>query len=317
LAERHHLLCEERQANQRAEQYSVSLAALEGTLRTRGVSPLGPLALEVVRNKMIEAGVSRKRINQHIGRIRRMFKWAVAKELTPVAVYQSLTTLEGLRKGRSAAKESEKVKPVLESHVEAVLPHLTPPVRDMVRLQSKIGCRPEEVTILRPGDVDRTADPWIYTPGSHKTEHHDMERKIAIGSEGQKILRPWLDRPDEAYCFDPREAREAFDAERRRNRKTPHTPSNLARKRKTAPMRKPSSRYTTSSYDTAIARACVRAGVPHWHPNQLRHLVATEVRKKYGLEGSQVVLGHSTANVTQVYAERNFELAKQIMSEMG
>jgi hypothetical protein len=42
-----------------------------------------------------------------------------------------------------------------------------------------------------------------------------------------------------------------------------------------------------------------------------------EVRRKYGLEGSQVVLGHSTANVTQIYAERDFELAKQIMSEIG
>jgi hypothetical protein len=39
--------------------------------------------------------------------------------------------------------------------------------------------------------------------------------------------------------------------------------------------------------------------------------------QKYGLEGSQVVLGHSSANVTQIYAERDFELAKQIMSEVG
>ena len=277
----------------------------------------GPLALEVVRSKMIEAGITRKRINQHVGRIRRMFKWAVAKELIPVAIYQALMTLEGLRKGRSAAKESEKVMPVLEAHVEAVLPHLTPPVRGMVRLQGKIGCRPEEVIILRPRDVDRTGSPWIYIPGSHKTEHHDLERKIPIGAEGQKILAPWLEREEDAYCFDPREARESFDAERRRNRKTPQTPSSRARKRKTAPKRKPRNRYTTWSYGRAIARACEKAGVPHWHPNQLRHTVATQVRKKYGLEGSQVVLGHSTANVTQIYAERDFELAKQIMNEIG
>ena len=48
----------------------------------------GPLALETVRNKMIEAGITRKRINQHVGRIRRMFKWAVSKELIPVAAYK-------------------------------------------------------------------------------------------------------------------------------------------------------------------------------------------------------------------------------------
>lgn len=179
---------------------------------------VGPLALEAVRNRMIEQGITRKRINQHIGRIRRMFRWAVAKELLPVAIYQSLTTLEGLRRGRSAAKESTPVRPVVTQHVEAVLPLLTPPIRAMVRLQSKIGCRPEEVTIVRPCDVDRTVDPWIYTPGSHKTEHHDLERKLPIGVEAQKILKPWLDRASDAYCFSPREGREAFDAERRRNR---------------------------------------------------------------------------------------------------
>jgi hypothetical protein len=98
-----------------------------------------------------------------------MFKWAVSKELLPVTVYQSLTTLEGLRRGRSAAKESVPVRPVTVEHVEAVLPYLTPPIQAMVKLQSKIGCRPEEVAIMRPCDVDRTVNPWIYTPGSHKT----------------------------------------------------------------------------------------------------------------------------------------------------
>jgi hypothetical protein len=39
---------------------------------------------------MIEMGITRKRINQHMGRIRRMFKWAVSRELLPANVYQSL-----------------------------------------------------------------------------------------------------------------------------------------------------------------------------------------------------------------------------------
>jgi hypothetical protein len=36
-----------------------------------------------------------------------------------------------------------------------------------------------------------------------------------------------------------------------------------------------------------------------------------------GLEASQVVLGHAHADVTQVYAERNAELAKQAMERLG
>ena len=38
---------------------------------------------------------------------------------------------------------------------------------------------------------------------------------------------------------------------------------------------------------------------------------ATEVRKRYGLKAAQVTLGHATADVTQVYAERDLELARR------
>ena len=53
------------------------------------------------------------------------------------------------------------------------------------------------------------------------------------------------------------------------------------------------------------------------HPNQLRHLFATEVRKAHGLEAAQVLLGHSRADVTQVYAERNLTLAARVANEIG
>ena len=38
----------------------------------------------------------------------------------------------------------------------------------------------------------------------------------------------------------------------------------------------------------------------HWHPHQFRHNCGTAARKEVGLEGAQVYLGHSKANVTQV-----------------
>ena len=49
----------------------------------------------------------------------------------------------------------------------------------------------------------------------------------------------------------------------------------------------------------------------------MRHTVGTAVRKRFGLEAAQVVLGHSQADVTQIYAERDLELAKQVAREMG
>jgi site-specific recombinase XerC len=54
-----------------------------------------------------------------------------------------------------------------------------------------------------------------------------------------------------------------------------------------------------------------------WSPNQLRHLRGTEIRKRFGLEASQTVLGHSHADTTEIYAERDFVLAESVMSQMG
>ena len=97
------------------------------------------------------------------------------------------------------------------------------------------------------------------------------------------------------------------------------------------PRRVAAERYTVPSYDRAVSRgvekANVRRGrlagpgnydaVPHWHPNQLRHAHGTEVRRRFGLEGAQVALGHERADVTQVYAERNSALAIEIATEIG
>lgn len=83
------------------------------------------------------------------------------------------------------------------------------------------------------------------------------------------------------------------------------------------PKLSPADRYTPTSNAHAVRKATKKAGVPHWHPNQLRHLFATEVRKAHGLEAAQVLLGHSRADVTQVYAERNLALAARVAKEIG
>jgi site-specific recombinase XerC len=49
----------------------------------------------------------------------------------------------------------------------------------------------------------------------------------------------------------------------------------------------------------------------------LRHTFATRVRKQHGLEAAQVLLGHSRADVTQVYAERDEQLAATVATKIG
>ena len=53
--------------------------------------------------------------NQRIGRIRRVFRWAVEQELVPPSVYQGLLAVRGLQRGRSKARETEPVKRVPKS----------------------------------------------------------------------------------------------------------------------------------------------------------------------------------------------------------
>ncbi len=102
-------------------------------------------------------------------------------------------------------------------------------------------------------------------------------------------------------------------------------------------------RYDRRSYAQAIYRACDRAfrhpelgPIPpskrtpaqrkelkawrkrhRWSPLQLRHTAGTRIRKLYGLEASQAVLGHAKADVTQIYAERLDGMAKEIAKAIG
>jgi integrase len=54
-----------------------------------------------------------------------------------------------------------------------------------------------------------------------------------------------------------------------------------------------------------------------WHPHQLRHTAATELRRRFGIEAARVVLGHRSAAITEVYAEIDQGKAAAIMGEVG
>jgi hypothetical protein len=86
---------------------------------------------------MVDAGLARSLVNARVNRIRRVFKWAASEELIPHATYQAPTTVSGLRLGRSAAHESEPVRPVEGWVVEATLPFLNRHVRALVPLRSE------------------------------------------------------------------------------------------------------------------------------------------------------------------------------------
>ena len=141
----------------------------------------------------------------------------------------------------------------------------------------------------------------------------------------------------------------------REKRKTKVQPSQINRKKK-KPKKLPGEHYDVAAYRRAIAYACVRAfPLPKhlapqvrpdgkretvkawqarltteekaairawkrehsWHPHQLRHNAATGLRKQFGVERARIILGHTTAFTTEIYAEADRQQAMEVIGKIG
>lgn len=269
------------------------------------VRDFGPVKLRAVREGMVKAGWVRKTINAQVNRLVRMFRWAVAQEHCAATVLTALESLEPLLKGRSNAKEKPPIKPVADAVVRETLPHIPQPARDAVSLQLVSGMRPAEIVRVRACDIVMAGPVWEYRPNTHKTEHHDRERVVCIGPRGQAVIRPLLTTTLSDYLFSPH-----------------------------ADKSRP---YTTAAYRRAITRACeIAFGMPEefrskanrpkasawrqehaWHPNQIRHTFGTAARREAGIEGARTALGHSSTDTTEIYAERDLQIARDVAAKIG
>lgn len=95
------------------------------------------------------------------------------------------------------------------------------------------------------------------------------------------------------------------------------TPSQRKRRERARRRTRKVKPYRRDSYGQAIERACLKAGVAKWSPNQLRHRAADEARNEMGLDAAQARLGHANAKITEVYAKISLEKAMEIAKKMG
>ena len=248
----------------------------------------GPRRLKVYREALIRQDLSRKLINQRVGIIKRIFTWGTSEEKVSGEVSAALRSVVGLKYGRTKARETRPVASVSEADFEAAVAEMGPQIAAMARIHWLTGMRPGEVVQMRWADIDTTGETWIYSPRSHKTQHHGLERTIPLGPQAQEALSGFRSLQREAYIFRPSEV---------------HSTGLEC--------------YTTVSYRRAVSRACKRAGVTHWTPNQLRHSTATRIRKDFGLDAARALLGHTNSKVTETYAELDSGKAVSIMSEVG
>ena len=181
---------------------------------------------------------------------------------------------------------------------------------------------------MRPCDIDRSGEVWLYRPFRFKTDWRvGAERLVAIGAEGQQSLLPFLERPSEAFCFSPQESEQWRAGVRRQRRRSKLTPSQRNRCPRPDGSRRPRLHYDNCSYRRAVKRGVEAANkarqsdglepLPMWSPNQLRHLRAGELEEALGIEASSAVLGHSKVETTAIYARRKRQLACEAARMMG
>lgn len=100
-------------------------------------------------------------------------------------------------------------------------------------------------------------------------------------------------------------------------------PEHLQRRRVEAEGRKGERWETNPEYRARLIREGLADELDQWRkdhrwaPNQLRHSFATRVRREHGLEVAQVMLGHSKADTTQVYAERDMQKGIETARQIG
>lgn len=264
----------------------------------------GPRALTTLRQSWVSANRSRTQCNRFTGLVKRMFRWVSQQEFVPPETWQKLVCVEGLKAGKTAARETVKVKSVPRQHVDNLLPFLSPTVAAMVQVQYLCGMRPQDICNMRGCNLEQGGPVWLYRVPKHKTAWRGHELVKAIPLRAQTLLTPFLRDDPSEHLFSPKRAEEL------RIGKTA--------KRKSRQLR---DYYDTHSYHGAIKNGfekAKRAGLElaKWHPNQLRHLIATEISQAIGEQAAQRWLGHAHLQTTSIYTEKQVKELISIAQEL-
>jgi len=282
------------------------------------VNDFGVVEFKTVRDHWVKNGCARSYCNKQAKRVVAFFKWLVSENLVKVTVHQELKTVPPLVAKRCSAPERPKVRPVDDATIEATIKHLPKVLADMVRIHRLLGCRPSELLCIKPCMVDTTSEVWTIKLEKHKNAWRGHDRVLVIGPKAKQLLRPYLDRAEDAYCFSPAEAMEQRLADREAARTTALSCGNRrGSNRKANPKKKPGTFYTVIGYTKAIHGAARKAGVPIWGANRLRHAAATAIREEENLEAASAILGHRSMSMTENYAERSLRLAIETAKKHG
>jgi integrase len=291
------------------EIYNVKLA-LRPIVERWGTIPardFGPLKLIEYQEWLIDRGLARSEVNRRVDHVRRMFRWAVSREMAKGQQLVELKAVRRVRQGYRGVRETKKRQGVAWKEVRKLLGRgkLPRPIRGMILVGWLSGARPGELRRLRVCDLDRSHDAcWVFQPTKHKTAKRGRTRVIVFGRRAICVLRIFIDENQpEQHLFRPSQARSEQARRVGCNTKTPLPPSD-------------EDCYRPSSISQAIRRACEKHGA-NWVPYQLRHAAKRRAKQVAGIEGAKAMLGHESINTTELYDSLDLEAAKAVAALIG
>jgi integrase len=286
-------------------QFRLALRPLE---RLYGMTPardFGPDELEQLQTAMLTGswmgeadrahpravkvgGWSRRVVNSRIKRIRTVWRWAERQKLVAAGAWESLRTVQAVRRNRPGARDPEKPRTTDLSEVKRVCRHLCAVLRATVLVQFWTGARTSEVRTMRASDVDTTGDVWSYRPREHKTDYLGHRRTIFLGPRARAVLAPWLALaaargPDSAVFPSPRGE----------------------------------GVWTQDGHAHAIHRAAVLAGLPQWHCYLCRHSARMRLSRDGSDEQARASLGQRSLDISLQYGTLDEQLAMDAARRLG
>lgn len=290
------------------------------------IKEFGPSTLLAVRSAIVNRDIMPKSdttpkkklcissVNGAITKIRQMFKLGVEWEIVPVEIYQALACVKPLNwRTAPSLRNPEKITPVPLHYFSLIMPHLKPLYQAVLKVHLATGMRVKELCEMRWSEITEVEPGlWCYTPSEHKNSHRGDDRRVYLKEDLIKLMKsvrkPLWDE-DAVWCHrgvgrhagysgmitTDAYARAIEGAQKRYNE------GRLVREAG-ARTDKKKLKYTSEK----------RKPMEHWTPLQIRHTVATQIRQTHGLEGAQAVLGHSSLDATQIYAEKRDDLARSV-----
>ena len=230
-------------------------------------------------------------VSAYLGIIRHLFRWGRLEGLVSRETVVDLT--EAPTRSTSRVNPPRKSVPI-DDYLKT-LPFLASPYREIVELLYLTGARPSEILNMQTNEIDRSGETWLYRPAHHKNEYRGKARVIPLGPKARALITGWLaDHPKRSGYLFQRGDKPLY------NRRFEKGAAIIA-----------------VVLGQAVENASQRAGVPHWTPYQLRHLVATEIQRANGIEAAGAVLGHTSIDTTQIYIDRDTAAAAKIAEDRG